>query len=88
MIMISSRYSFLTVYKETRSCFNGEGNPGTADIPEEDIPEEDIPEEDIPEEGIRDEEEDIQDAEGIPDALQSYRNSKSSLPPLVTTTRR
>ena len=78
MIMISSRYSFLTVYKETRSCFNGEGNPGTADIPEEDNPEE----------GIRDEEEDIQDAEGIPDALQSYRNSKSSLPPLVTTTRR
>ena len=78
MIMISSRYSFLTVYKETRSCFNGEGNPGTADIPEENIPEE----------GIRDEEEDIQDAEGIPDALQSYRNSKSSLPPLVTTTRR
>ena len=83
MIMISSRYSFLTVYKETRSCFNGEGNPGTADIPEEDIPEEDNPEE-----GIRDEEEDIQDAEGIPDALQSYRNNKSSLPPLVTTTRR
>ncbi len=83
MIMISSRYSFLTVYKETRSCFNGEGNPGTADIPEENIPEEDNPEE-----GIRDEEEDIQDAEGIPDALQSYRNSKSSLPPLVTTTRR
>ena len=64
--MISSRYSFLTVYKETRSCFNGEGNPGTADIPEENIPEEDNPEE-----GIRDEEEDIQDAEGIPDALQS-----------------
>ena len=86
--MISSRYSFLPVYKETRSCFNGEGNPGTADIPEEDIPEEDIPEEDNPEEGIRDEEEDIQDAEGIPDALQSYRNNKSSLPPLVTTTRR
>ena len=81
--MISSRYSFLTVYKETRSCFNGEGNPGTADIPEEGIPEEDNPEE-----GIRDEEEDIQDAEGIPDALQSYRNNKSSLPPLVTTTRR
>ena len=74
--MILSRYSFLTVYKETSNCFNGEGNPGTADIPEEGIPEE----------GIRDEEEDIQDAEGIPDALQSYRNSKSSLPPLVTTT--
>ena len=74
--MISSRYSFLTVYKETGNCFNGEGNPGTADIPEEGIPEEDI----------RDEEEDIQDAEGIPDSLQSYRNSKSSLPPLVTTT--
>ena len=71
--MISSRYSFLTVYKETRSCFNGEGNPGTADIPEENIPEEDNPEE-----GIRDEEEDIQDAEGIPDAL--HGDSRTVVP--------
>ena len=80
-ILISSYHSFLIVYKETSHCFNGDGNPGTADIPEEGIPEEDNPEE-----GIRDVEEDIQGAEGIQDALESYRNSKSSLPPLVTTT--
>ena len=80
-IMISSQDSFLTVYKETRHYFNDEGNPDTADIPEEGIPEEDNPEE-----GIRDEEEDIQDAEGIQDALESYKNSKNPLPPLVTTT--